>query len=92
MNNYKARYQATWAKWIHFQNIKSAKTESGRKPEQTTNETETVIKKTSSKQKFWRDGITGEFYQTFKEEQTPILLKLFQKVQEDERLTREARI
>ena len=48
----------------------------------TSSEIEPVRKKTPNKQNPGPDDFTGEFYQIlpFKEELTPILLKLFQKL------------
>ena len=65
----------------NFQKINPEKIEDLNRPI-TSTELETVIRNLPANKSPGPDGFTAEFYQKFREELTPILLKVFQKIAE----------
>ena len=83
MNNYMAIKWITWKKWTDSQKTRLNQEEI----EIISTEMEAVIKKKLPKNKSpGPDGFTGDFYQTYREELTSILLNSFKKLQQKEHI------
>ena len=88
MSNY-AKKMNTWKKWTNFLvkynliKLNQEEIENLNRPV-TNTEMKTVIKTLPANKSQGLDGFTAEFYQKFREELTAILLKLFQKIAEED--------
>ena len=88
MSNY-AKKMNTWKKWTNFLEkynlikLNQEEIENLNRPV-TNTEMKTVIKTLPANKIQGPDGFTAEFYQKFREELTAILLKLFQKIAEED--------
>jgi hypothetical protein len=72
MDNFLDRYQVSKLKQDQINHVNSPI---------TPKETEAVIQSLPTKPSPRPDGFSAEFYQTFKEDLIPILLKLFHKIE-----------
>ena len=70
----------------NFPKLNQEETENLNRPI-TSTEIETVIRNLPAYKSSGPDGFTAEYYQKFREELTPILLKLFQKISEKGKLS-----
>ena len=68
-----------------FPKLNQEETENLNRPIRST-EIDTVITTMPTNKSPGPDGFTAEFYQKFREELTPILLNLFQKIEEEGKL------
>ena len=69
----------------NFPKLNQEETENLNRPI-TSTEIKTVIKNLPTNKSPGPDGFTAEFYQKFREELTPVLLKFFQKIAEQGKL------
>ena len=78
-----------WNGWIlekyNFPNLNKEEIGNLNRPI-TSTEIKTVIRNLPTKKSPGSDGFTADFYQKFREELTPILLKFFQKIAEEGKL------
>ena len=71
-----------WIDKYNFPKLNQEETENLNRPI-TSLEIGTIIRNLPANKSPAPDGFTAEFYQKFREELTPILLKLFQKIAEE---------
>ena len=87
----------TWKKWTNFlekynfQKLNQEEIENLNRPI-ISMEIETVIRNLRTNKSPGLDSFTAEFYQKFKEELTPILLKLFQKIAVEGKLPKTSKL